>query len=559
MFAAALLLSGAAAAQAAPLRGPQGLERKGSSYGAFLAGQAALVAGDAATAQAYFAQARTARPDVAVIGERAFLAAVLAGDIPRAAEIAPRGGSPAIRSLGELVKGVELLAQNRGRQAYTVLSAQVGVEPGREQAGMLLRPWAAAAAGDWRNATAIPDSKDRLFMAVAQLDQAMIFERFGRYGEAENSFRALLSDKRTLGLVAPAYGVFLERRSRRDDAVKFYDELLADDPGNAPLAAARERAASGGKPPAMLTPQQGAAQALTAPAATMLTARQTDSALILMRLILRLDPQRDDALLLLADVQSRGEDKTAARATLARIPDTSPNYLAAQIRIAASYEDQPDQALALVRKAVAAKPEEVGAQLALAEALRASERYDEAVSVLNAVIEKEGARADWRLYYMRGAVLESAGRWPQAEADLNRALALKPDEPELLNFMGYAWVDQGVKVREGMAMIERAVQAEPNNGAYIDSLGWALYRLGRYPEAVEKLEQAALLMPSDAEVNDHLADAYWKAGRKDEARFRWRSVLTLDPPQNIRARTMAKLASPAGPDARVMAADTAAK
>ena len=127
-------------------------------------------------------------------------------------------------------------------------------------------------------------------------------------------------------------------------------------------------------------------------------------------------------------------------------------------------------------------------------------------------------------------------------------MKLRPDEPELLNYLGYSWIDRGIRLKEALAMVEKAVAANPRSGAMVDSLGWAYYRLGDYKQAVEKLEQAVELEAGDPEVNDHLGDAYWKVGRRDEAQFQWRRVLTLKPDDKIRLRAQAKLASPLGPD-----------
>jgi Flp pilus assembly protein TadD len=161
---------------------------------------------------------------------------------------------------------------------------------------------------------------------------------------------------------------------------------------------------------------------------------------------------------------------------------------------------------------------------------------------------KQAPAPDWRLYFGRAVSLEKLGRWPEAEADLQSALKLRPDEPELLNYLGYSWIDRGVNLKQALAMVEKAVGANPRSGAMVDSLGWAYFKLGRYKDAVDKLEQAVELDAGDPEVNDHLGDAYWKVGRKDEALFQWRRVLTLNPDGKIKASVQAKLASPLGPE-----------
>src|SRR5207302_9406593 len=117
--------------------------------------------------------------------------------------------------------------------------------------------------------------------------------------------------------------------------------------------------------------------------------------------------------------------------------------------------------------------------------------------------------------------LERAGRWPRAEADLLHALELQPEQPLVLNYLGYSWVDKGLKLNDAMRMIQRAVDLRPNDGYIVDSLGWAFYRLGNYPQAAQQLEKAVELRPQDPTINDHLGDAYWQTGRAEEARNQW--------------------------------------
>ena len=179
--------------------------------------------------------------------------------------------------------------------------------------------------------------------------------------------------------------------------------------------------------------------------------------------------------------------------------------------------------------------------------MRADEKFAESAEVLSSLI-RESKRPDWRLLYARGAAYERTGHWPQGEADLKAALAVSPDEPELLNYLGYSWIDRGEHLKDAMAMVEKAVAADPRSGAMVDSLGWAYYRLGDYKKSVEKLEEAVELEAGDPEINNHLGDAYWKVGRRDEALFQWRRVLTLQPDAKIKADAEAKIASAAGPD-----------
>jgi len=191
------------------------------------------------------------------------------------------------------------------------------------------------------------------------------------------------------------------------------------------------------------------------------------------------------------------------------------------------------------------------ARLTLADLLRANEKFEESAQILSQLIDQTKS-PDWRLYYARGVDYERLNRWPEAERDLEAALKLEADEPELLNYLGYSWIDRGLRLKEALGLVEKAVAANPKSGAMTDSLGWAYYRLGDYKKAVELLETAVELEAGEPEINDHLGDAYWRVGRRNEAQFQWRRVLTLDPPEKIKVQADAKLKAglgPAGPAA----------
>ena len=351
-------------------------------------------------------------------------------------------------------------------------------------------------------------------------------------------------------LIGQAYGEFLERRGRRQDAVTLYDQLLADDPEDTAAQAARARAVAKGKPPGQRTILEGAAQSLLIQAETLLAGKDSIGSLEFLQMVLRLDPDNDEALLRTGDVLTAAGDAVSARVYYGRVGPKSPDYVDARTRLALSYQpDDKGMALKLARETAAARPGSDAAQLALAYLLRDDERYGESIKVLDPLIAAPAGSANWQLYYMRAVALEQSGRWPDAQRDLDKALSLKPDEPEVLNFLGYSWVDRGERIKDGMAMIQKAVAAQPDEGAFVDSLGWAYYRLGDYPNAVETLEYAVTLEAGDAEINDHLGDAYWRAGRRDEAKFQWDAVLTMKPDPDVKARAEAKLASPLGPDA----------
>ena len=541
--------NGAATADlGAPAAPAPRVDSDSSPLGLYLAGQAALNNGHGDLAATYFSQAAQADGDAAFLKDSAFQAALADGDVRRAADLAPNAGegSAAAVELGRLTRAVEWLAEGRGRDAEALLSGKP-MPPPLDTAAKLLTPWAAAAAGDWKTALAAPPpGEDHLVTQIAMLDRALLFENRHEIGEADQAFRGLLAISDGAGLYTAAYGEFLERHGKTSDAVALYTAATRNEPSNTLLAEALARAKAGRAPPVAPNFQQGAAAALLPPAAFLLAEKRPALGLDYLRLVIRLDPKRDEAWLLIGDTLSAGGQVAAARAAYARPAPGSDAYVAARTRLIATYDDEPKGApteLALAEETAKAAPSDPVALELLADALRINDRDAESAQVLDKLIAQLGEKAGWSLYYMRGVALDQAGDWPSAERDLKYALALSPDEPDVLNYLGYSWIDRGMNLKTAKQMIEKAVAAKPDSGAIVDSLGWADYKLGDYREAVEQLERATELEPADPDINNHLGDAYWAAGRKLEARFQWEQVLSLAPSDKLRAEVEAKLKS----------------
>lgn len=520
----------------------------GSSYGLFLSAQKALNDGDSATAANLYKRAQTQGLSPEFAQEREFTAALLGGDIPRAARLAPAGetASPAMERMGLLTRAVEDMASGKGKSAYEILSGQ-GIGFPHGAARSLLLPWAAAQAGQTEASLTRPQAEnDKLVEAFGLLAQAHLFERARRYDEAETDFKTLPKGE-GLASFQLAYGEFLERRDRRPEAIAVYDAALVATPGYPELAAARERAVAKKSPPGAPDIRAGAAQGLLAASAAMMQARQPQLSQAYLRLVLRLQPERDEAWLMLGDVLNQNGDVAGARAAFEKLKPTDPDYISARSKLAWSYQKagDPGRAVAIAREAHLLAPMR-GGGVVLAELLRANMQYDEALELMTEALRRQPQ--SWRVRFARATVLEQMNRWPEAEADLKAALLQAPDEPELLNYLGYSWIDRGVHLDQAIAMVERAVAAEPDSAAMIDSVGWGYYRKGDYKTAQIHLEKAVEMMPGNPEVNDHLGDLYWRMGRRLEAEFQWRRVLTLEPDDKIKARAELKLKNGLGKD-----------
>jgi Flp pilus assembly protein TadD len=218
----------------------------------------------------------------------------------------------------------------------------------------------------------------------------------------------------------------------------------------------------------------------------------------------------------------------------------SPEYQAAQSKLAWSYQSAKDSTTALAMARDMASKGDLDAKLTLADLLRVNEKYEESAQVLSGIM---GPSPDWRLLYARGVAYDRAGRWTEGEADLLAALKLQPDDAEILNYLGYSWIDRGEHLDTALSMVQKAVGQAPQSGAMVDSLGWAYFRMGDFKKAVATLENAIELEAGDPDINNHLGAAYWRVGRRDEAVFQWRRVLTLDPVPKLKAEVETKLVS----------------
>jgi Flp pilus assembly protein TadD len=267
--------------------------------------------------------------------------------------------------------------------------------------------------------------------------------------------------------------------------------------------------------------------------------------MVLLRLGAYLDPKNDTIQLVIGQLYDTSEQHELANAVYDAIPATSPIKPMAVVRVADNLDAMGNRPEAIRRLSniVTTNPNDVDAISVLGDLLRSDKQYEKAADTYSKALAITGGKTpgDWRFYYVRGIAFERSNQFPRAEKDFLTALDLNPNQPQVLNYLGYSWVDKGLNLNRALDMIQKAVQASPNDGYIIDSLGWAYYRLGRYADAVTQLEQAATLRPNDPEINDHLGDAYWRVGRKLEAKFQWNVAYSMDTEGNVKARVAPKL------------------
>lgn len=270
-----------------------------------------------------------------------------------------------------------------------------------------------------------------------------------------------------------------------------------------------------------------------------------DFSLIILRLALDLRPDFTAARILAADVLVNDRHPALALRMLNDVPSTDPLAPVVQLKRASLIDGlgRSDDAMRDLERLAREYPDSPLPDEQLGDILRTKQRFPDAVAAYDRAIARvarpEGA--DWVLFYDRGVAEERAHLWPKADADFHRALELSPDQPFVLNYLGYSYADMGHHLTEAREMIERASERRPNDGAIIDSLGWVMYRQGDSKSAVKTLERAVELEPEDSTINGHLGDAYWAAGRKLEATYQWRRALTLNPEPEDVAKLEAKL------------------
>jgi tetratricopeptide (TPR) repeat protein len=279
------------------------------------------------------------------------------------------------------------------------------------------------------------------------------------------------------------------------------------------------------------------AEALFDLASVLNQSETMDLALVYVRFALALESNFRLAQLLLADVLSAQNEPEQSLAVLDQIPRNSPYSWSGRLRIASNLDalERADEAIAQLRDMAAESPKTISAGVQLGDLLRNKKRFEEAATAYDEAIRRakeQGLPDRWTLFYDRGVSYERAGHWDRAEPDLLHALELKPEQPLILNYLGYSWIDKGQNLDRGMKMVEKAVELRPEDGYVIDSLGWAHYRLGDYTGAVQYLERAVELVPGDPTINDHLGDAYWQIGRTTEARYQWHRALQFGPDKN---------------------------
>ena len=521
--------------------------RAPSPTGAYLAGRQAMKDLRMDDAAAYFREAASSDWENPLVIERAFIAYAADGQVADAATMAKHlielSGA---NDLAALVIGTESLKQRRYGAAEREL-ADVGADTFAGITGGMLRAWALIGDGRVDEADAIVEE-----LGQGGLDGFLVFHRAvmadvaGRSSEALRLIRVAYDADPFVTRIVEAYARMLGNAGRFNEAEEVIAKYEAQGLSHPLIDAVKEAVDAKRRPGAFaINVQSGAAEMFHSVGVALAREGSRDIAALFLRMGMYLDPKADVIDLVYAQLLDAVDQHELANEVYEGIPSTSPLKPTAVVQFAENLDAMGDRAEALRRlgNIVVTNPEDVDALSVLGDLQRTDKQYDAAAETYTKAIDAVGGEAPghWRYYYVRGIAYERAKQWDKAEADFKKALELNPDQPQVLNYLGYSWVDQGVNLIPALDMIERAVAASPNDGYIIDSLGWAYYRLGRYEEAVATLEAAVQLQSTDPEINDHLGDAYWRAGRELEARFQWNIAASVDEDGNVKKRVADKL------------------
>lgn len=512
-----------------------------SLEGNYLSAYIAVAARDTTAAAAFYREALKEDPANPELLERAFVSLLADGDVAGAARAAERlTGREGTNAFAQLALGVRALKAKQYTSARTIL-ARGGKGRAADLLATLLTAWSYAGSRDAKRAldTVAGIKGELAFGVFRDYHAGLIAELVGNEVEAEARLKAAYDAEKTTLRIVDAYGRLQARKGQGEAALATYRAYETGSQRHPFVRYAMDQLAAGKPLPSFIqTPQDGAAEVLYGLGSAGSRSGDELLSIIYLRLALYLNPDHSLALVTLSEAFERMRRTEQSIEVLRRVPAASPLKASAEIKIGLSLEQlgRGDEALRELERLTAARPDDTEALIALGSVQRSRKNYAEAAEVYGRAIERSASDdpALWVLHYYRGTAYERAKDWPKAELDLKKALELVPEavplgRSQVLNYLGYSWVDQNLNLDEAFKMLKRAVELNPRDGMIIDSLGWAYYRFGRYEEAVRELETAAELKSGDPVINDHLGDAYWHVGRKLEATFQWQHAKDSNP------------------------------
>lgn len=515
--------------------------------GAYLAARSAAGGNDYTAVANWQARALAADPDNPQLLQPLIVAAAAMGDFDTAASAARHmkdlgAGLP----VGDLVIVTE---QAKAGDFAGILADPAALGALGQLAAGLVTGWAEFGMGRMSEAQSAFDkvAADKGLEAFGLYHKALALAAAGDFEGADTILSGKAAGPINLnrrGIIAHAQ--ILSQLERDADALARIDSAFGPEPDPAIDGLRAALKAGQTLPFDIVADAKGGIAEVFFSVATALNGQADDSfTLLYARAAATLEPGLTEAVLLSGGLLEQQKQYDLAIQTYGLVPAGDPNATMAQIGIAGAEQsqDRTEEAITRLTALAGDHPDDYAVQLALGDALRRAERFDQAVPAYDRAIAILGdpQPAQWSIYYSRGVAEERAGLFDRSVADLSMALKLNPGQPQVLNYLGYSWVDRGENLEEAMEMIRQAVAAEPDQGYILDSLAWAYFRTGQYQEALDPMERASLLDPVDPIVTDHLGDVYWMNGRQREARYQWHRALSFEPEEKDAIRIRRKL------------------
>lgn len=395
--------------------------------------------------------------------------------------------------------------------------------------------WTAVGKGDRAKALAAlkPLLKDEQLQTMYYIHTGLINDYFGESEAASEAYRTVVENEnielsfRSLQIISNFY----VRNGEKDKALELIKKYEEKNNGAVMLSGLLRQVEQSADPQKLIdTPQKGLAEALFN-TGTAFRQYQNEIAQVFTILSLNLNPAHDVARVSLADLMENSGQPERACAEYVKIGGESPIYFMARLKAASIYMalDKYDEAQEQLKVLNRKFPADYQVLFNLGEVNRITDNQDKAIKYYQEALKvlPEGASSDWTILYAMGISYERNRQWDKAEDVLQQALTISKRHPLVLNYIGYSWLKNNKNPNEALYMIFEAYRLNPEDAYIMDSLGWALFKMGRYKESVKVLERAAEYLPDNAVICDHLGDAYWQTGRKNEAKYQWKHALTL--------------------------------
>lgn len=527
-----------------------------SFAGAFLAGRTADIDNDTEAAISFYKKALEYGGDNTEIQERLMVAQFVGGhfDDGVATALALKDDE-AVAQVRQLALAIDAIRKGKFEKAAGMVDTG-STNPIDRLLNTLIKAWADFGAGKGEAAVAGLKSLDGppWYPVFTLFHAAAMAEAMDKVEVARELYKSNITDKARGGAAPDTYiravMALASLEAREGNARAALDALAVGEdfsPGYAPLTALKQQVESGRKPEREIADaSQGAASVFFTLGSALNREGAEETVGLYLQFARALDPANAATLVLLGSLKEALGKPEDAIAVYRQVPAASPMRRISELQmgLALADLDRGDEARSHLKALIAADPKDLRSYLAYGSVLSAAKDYKAMAETYEQAVAAAGpapTRGDWNVFFQLGIAYERLKEWPKAEANFKRALQLYPDQPQVMNYLGYSWIDMNMNLDEGMKMIQGAVDLRPNDGYIVDSLGWAFYRLGKYDDAVRELERAIELKPSDATINDHLGDAYWRVGRKLEAGFQWRRALASEPDEELRPKIEEKL------------------